>query len=967
MKKINLVRLIIVFLFIPKIGLGQGADPRTEGQYTDYTTINMPESPTASAFNIVDDIQMNPTKGVPIISIPIYTYEVDGVQVPISLSYDASGIKVAQMATSVGLGWSLVAGGQISRTVRSKPDEEFDYGWFYKGYIRKEYYADKDPTAKSWQEIMKGTQLNFYKGLVALRDHNPDVFSYSLPQYSGSYIHDTNMSIIKEQNDKLSILPFGNSDDNLDARDFEGNYYYFDYEDTEQSSDEIIFHTGNNLQLDHYKWENSNFLPIVTAWKLSRITGKNGKEIIFNYGSEYMEYTFSHQQSQLTTGKDCDNLGLIGSTMFTNTTHRYTTRLLEEISSPHSNIKVEFEYETDNGMDAKVWKRKLTKITIRDIISNEKREFHFEYGRFSGDPRLRLESIQEMAYENGSVITKPPYLFAYQSGDLPAKDSKGQDLYGYYNLKDNNNGMIPNVFNVLPDQQTFYNTYSGDRSLNTTGLKRGILTQITYPTGGKTEFSYEPNVENLSNLVGYRGGLRVKEIKNFDENNNLASRRTYEYNELQGEDFQADILRFFKKDEGNSKTFFTSPMRLPGDWGGYRTGYFYGKVNMVSHGNTTNENFRTEYKYIQNHNNKQSYEPVLESETIFEGTTANRLKIIEYEYDVISDSGDSEIIEWWVVGDMDCFYLNPPYFPPSANNHVIGYSTTPRKIQFSGNYAYLPTRIATTEFLKRGGTFEPITVLKDITYDPQTLLKKQEIIDTRYQRQENSPGNITYALYDANASYIITDYTYPFEVSDYNSLPTFPKGLVIKQETTTHKGGTSIQTAGRAFAFDDYGNIKTVYGFSQGQGSNNSSLSYVPGTYEELTNFIYSDGYPVQVEPYKGTPTSYIWNKKSNTLVAKIEGRPISGINSGLVSQLENATYGQLPSLLSQLRTSLLGQSHPPFVTTYTYKPLAGVATITDPKNQIITYEYDVFGRLESVKDLEGNLVEEYEYNYSNN
>ena len=57
------------------------------------------------------------------ISIPIYTVQEGPLSLPIGLSYHASGIKVAEMASWVGSGWSLNAGGIISRTVQGIPDD----------------------------------------------------------------------------------------------------------------------------------------------------------------------------------------------------------------------------------------------------------------------------------------------------------------------------------------------------------------------------------------------------------------------------------------------------------------------------------------------------------------------------------------------------------------------------------------------------------------------------------------------------------------------------------------------------------------------------------------------------------------------------------------------------------------------------------------------------------------------------
>jgi YD repeat-containing protein len=51
-------------------------------------------------------------------------------------------------------------------------------------------------------------------------------------------------------------------------------------------------------------------------------------------------------------------------------------------------------------------------------------------------------------------------------------------------------------------------------------------------------------------------------------------------------------------------------------------------------------------------------------------------------------------------------------------------------------------------------------------------------------------------------------------------------------------------------------------------------------------------------------------------------------------------------------------------ITTYTYIPLVGVSTITDPKGDTQTFTYDSFGRLQNVKDKNGNILSENEYHY---
>jgi len=80
-------------------------------------------SPNAAALGKVADIPISYQTGLPNISIPIYTIKEGPLQLPISLSYHASGLKTMETSSWVGAGWSLNAGGMISRQVRGAADE----------------------------------------------------------------------------------------------------------------------------------------------------------------------------------------------------------------------------------------------------------------------------------------------------------------------------------------------------------------------------------------------------------------------------------------------------------------------------------------------------------------------------------------------------------------------------------------------------------------------------------------------------------------------------------------------------------------------------------------------------------------------------------------------------------------------------------------------------------------------------
>jgi YD repeat-containing protein len=53
-------------------------------------------------------------------------------------------------------------------------------------------------------------------------------------------------------------------------------------------------------------------------------------------------------------------------------------------------------------------------------------------------------------------------------------------------------------------------------------------------------------------------------------------------------------------------------------------------------------------------------------------------------------------------------------------------------------------------------------------------------------------------------------------------------------------------------------------------------------------------------------------------------------------------------------------------MTTYTYDPLIGLTSSTDPKGEPTYYEYDNFQRLMNVRDKDSNLVKHIEYHYQN-
>src|SRR6202012_537761 len=85
------------------------------------------QSPNAASIGLFGSYPVSYYTGVPIIDIPLYTLKEREISVPISLSYHASGFRPDQHPGWVGTGWSLNAGGVITRTVNDIMDE-YNYG-----------------------------------------------------------------------------------------------------------------------------------------------------------------------------------------------------------------------------------------------------------------------------------------------------------------------------------------------------------------------------------------------------------------------------------------------------------------------------------------------------------------------------------------------------------------------------------------------------------------------------------------------------------------------------------------------------------------------------------------------------------------------------------------------------------------------------------------------------------------------
>lgn len=145
-----------------------------------------------------------------------------------------------------------------------------------------------------------------------------------------------------------------------------------------------------------------------------------------------------------------------------------------------------------------------------------------------------------------------------------------------------------------------------------------------------------------------------------------------------------------------------------------------------------------------------------------------------------------------------------------------------------------------------------------------------------------------------------------------------------------------------------------------------SVITVIPEHYNKIVNLTYStDKHQlIEKQPDNDIITCYIWGYHHTQIVAEVENATYTEVTSILecsIEDLQSKTDIQLRNIFNNLRTDLPGA----MITSYTYKPLIGMTSETDPSGKTIFYNYDDFGRLETILDQNGNILKHMDYHYA--
>lgn len=499
-------------------GMALGQNVETMYQQELDKMVQIPNSPEARAFAKYGNSDVSLHTGTPNINIPLYTIKGREMDLPVNLTYDASGIKVEQLATWVGLGWNLNLGGRITRMTNGLADDYIDgaYQSMNNPAISNtvaDYLANTSLTFSSEQAVRD--YFNFLNDINKnLIDTQPDIYQVSAPGLNTTIVLDP-----QDNNEPKSLDNPRIRIDNV-YRESSGNGAIIGWKITNENGTTYTFGaTSITNPVQPYETtrkygndyaQNGAIINVYnSSWMLASIESSNSKDL-YEFGY--------HDDGEWSQEQQASSAGRIATPLVNNQYYYPINSNSEQYGSAgywigqqfldtvkhngHTLISVNRgnRYDLNNtGTDTR-----LDQINIYDYQDNLLKNITFDNANYfnedaispnGSDPldyleiRLKLDGI---SIKDKNLSTVEGYYFEYDRPNyLPARTDKGQDFAGYYNGA--NNAVLFERY-----EQNGYLFAGADRQPNENVSTIGLLNKIVYPTGGYTEFAFEGNKGSTS-------------------------------------------------------------------------------------------------------------------------------------------------------------------------------------------------------------------------------------------------------------------------------------------------------------------------------------------------------------------------------------------------------------------------------------------------------------------------------------
>lgn len=440
-------------------------------------------SPVAASLGQFGSWPVSLYTGVPQIGAPLYTIDLRGFQLPINLSYHASGIKVEDVASWVGTGWALDAGGVITRTAKGLEDDKPN-GFYNTSFLNANLpdtfdFVNNDATYKLFGDVANGTA-----------DTEPDIFNFNFANVSGQiYFDRTGVArTIPASNILVKHHPMNGS--------LSSTQKYWEIIDGKGIT--YILGQDNTSEVTTAMDDDRMFRKIATtAWYLNKIILPNKQDsIVFQYVNKEERYQTKPSQTYRVPGPIVNGLPPIDAEKFG---YGYSSQCGE---GPYSAINItggkiklasiNWRYGSVSFFATTPRKDIISGVLLDSIkvfnVRNElQKNLKFNYDNNINRPFLK--SIVQKSRNSADTLNL--YKFEYYDG-LPSRYSNSQDEWGYYNGKTNIT-LIPNDPFLTEFAANMFADPNADRTVGEESMKAGTIKKIIYPTKGATEFEYEAN------------------------------------------------------------------------------------------------------------------------------------------------------------------------------------------------------------------------------------------------------------------------------------------------------------------------------------------------------------------------------------------------------------------------------------------------------------------------------------------
>lgn len=392
-KKIIIITTILAFF------INLGVKAQTQSMFfTDLVP-----SPNVQDFCRYGNIPMNYYTGRADVSVPIYNTTQKGVPLDISFKYETGGLKMNQLPTWTGHGWSLNVGGVITRIKNGAPDEfreERDIN--YKGYFHNisninTYINQYGISDRGLYEVLSNSPAEKC-------DLCPDVFVFNFMGYSGRFFLNSNnvWCVQSDHNIKVEldiydstnyIYPFTKEYPSLSPRSWaQESLKGFTLID-ENGTRYVFGGTTDAIEYSNYHFQSpyviSSWIP--DSWYLTKVIDRH-QNVLYDLTYERGKFILQVQnylvlEQQIKSEKSSGysyNSGVIETTnnSYPNLPYQFTLNAPVYLSKIHTYDNYDIDFSLSNTIRLKA-SADIYKTLIDNVIAAEDSLYRRRYIPFN--------------------------------------------------------------------------------------------------------------------------------------------------------------------------------------------------------------------------------------------------------------------------------------------------------------------------------------------------------------------------------------------------------------------------------------------------------------------------------------------------------------------------------------------------------------------------------------------------------